>query len=144
MQAISLTHSQLRLPHPFVMAKQPDEEFGKRLQQLIDESRLSENTQAEIALRFGVSPPMVTNYLQGVKLPSIPTARRMAMELGCCVDYLLTGRTPKRPGDLVGENCIVFDLSQIPKDRQGRFKEALHAVAQSVGEMMADYGSKKD
>lgn len=140
MQAFFLTHSQFGLRHASVMAKNPDNSFGARLQMLINESSLADMTQAEIAKRFDVSPPMVTHYKDGAKLPAMKTAIRMAHQLECCVEFLLTGRGPRHPGESPSNgDKIVFDMAGIPPDQKGRFEKALHAVAQSVREMMVDY-----
>jgi len=140
LQAFFLTHSQFGLRHALPMAKKPDTGFGNRLQMLISESSLAEMTQAEIAKRFKVSPPMVTHYKEGAKLPSMNTAIRMAHQLGCCVEFLLTGRGPKHPGESPSNgDKIIFDMAGIPPDQKGRFEKALYAVAQSVSEVMNDY-----
>lgn len=114
---------------------------------LINESSMAEMTQAEIAKRFKVTPPMITHYKEGAKLPSMNTAIRMACQLECCVEFLLTGRGPRHPGQSpTNGDKITFDMTGIPSDQKGRFEKTLHTVAQSVREMMVDYkseGSKK-
>lgn len=70
-------------------------EFGKRLVQLCKEADLPKK-QVDLAREFGVTPSMVWHYLHGEKLPSMDTAIDMARKLDCHVEYLLTGRGPKR------------------------------------------------
>ena len=111
------------------MAKKPDKAFGSRLQMLINESSFADMTQAEIAKRFKVSPPMVTHYKDGVKLPSMETAIRMAHQLECCVEFLLTGRGPKHPGvpDEDGDGTHL-DISLLPPGQQVHLRALVHSI----------------
>jgi len=120
------------------MAKHPDIEFGNRLQRLINDAGLNQMTGDELGKRFGVSGAMLTYYRQGEKLPAMRTACRMAIALGCCVEYLLTGIGPKRPG-LPDDNGIDEPpWRDLPQDARHHFAEALRAIADASG----DYSKK--
>jgi transcriptional regulator with XRE-family HTH domain len=145
MQALSLTLSKPLGVHALVMSKKPDKAFGDRFSRLIDESKLAAMNGDQLSRRFKVSAPMISNYRHGIKIPSMPTAIRIARELDVCVEYLLTGRGPKHPGASNDDdgNSIVFDMTGIPSEQHGKFAAALHAFAQSVREVMAPYGNGK-
>ncbi len=74
-----------------------DEAFGKRFQELVKEAR-GPKTLQRLGPWLGVSTTMAWYYRTGENVPSMETARFIAQKLGCCVEYLLTGRGPKRPG----------------------------------------------
>lgn len=142
MQALFLTQSALRLPHADVMSKKPDTEFGNRLERLIQESNLAGMNGKELSKVFGVSEPMISFYKSGEKLPSMDRARHISTKLGCCVEYLLTGRGPVRPPcDVDNGDIIRFDMRGIPRSERARFETALRAVAQSVQEVMSHYST---
>lgn len=70
-------------------------EFADRLQKLIHEKK-GESTQTETAKWFGVSQPTINSWLQGEAMPGMPKAIAICRKLDCCVEYLLTGKGPKR------------------------------------------------
>ena len=76
--------------------KPPNKEFGARFKRLAREAGYA-TTQAEIARVLSCSKTTAWNYLNGDKLPAMDNAVKVAEVLGCCVEYLLTGRGPKRP-----------------------------------------------
>lgn len=100
--------------------------FAQRLRQACLESGLALK-QKELGKAFGVSGTMVWNYLHGEKLPGMTNARVIAMKLGVCVEWLLTGRGPQRPGDMP-EGCL--DISPLSPDAQ----EALRTMARLLRE----------
>lgn len=110
------------------MAKPPNPEFAKRLKALIDESSLAGMTQDVWSKRFGVSNAMVTYYLKGEKLPSVGTAITIAKEIGCCVEYLLTGRGPRRVSDIPLEERNVLDIGQLDKSSQSHIEALFHSM----------------
>ncbi len=71
-------------------------DFASRLKLACREGRLPEN-HAALAKLFEVSQPMVSYYMNGVKLPSMDKAIHIAIVCGVCVEWLLTGRGPKNP-----------------------------------------------
>lgn len=105
-------------------------EFPKRFLALVLEQKTNPS-QAEIGKWLGVSQPTINSWLAGEALPGMNKATDVALKLNCCVEYLLTGRGPKRPGvDLTDEThrrimqalvsakaAIDHDGSQIAKDR---------------------------
>ena len=46
-------------------------------------------TKAEIAVRVGVSPEMITQYVTTKKLPKLDTFARLCKELDLSADYIL-------------------------------------------------------
>ena len=83
--------------HRRTMQRYPHDAFGHRLEKLIAESPHADEPQRRLGMRFGVSGPTVNEWLKGKKLPGMENAIRIATELNCCVEFLLTGRGPKRP-----------------------------------------------
>lgn len=56
--------------------------------------------QEDIAKAVGVYQSAVTKWKSGDGLPTLEKCRTLAEEAGVCVDWLLTGREPKRPSGL--------------------------------------------
>lgn len=55
-------------------------------------------TQAEAAKIAGVKQPSVSEWNQPGHYPTIESAVKLAERLGVCVEWIITGRGPKRPG----------------------------------------------
>ncbi|NJM13057.1 MAG: helix-turn-helix transcriptional regulator [Synechococcaceae cyanobacterium SM1_2_3] len=72
-----------------------------------------------------VSTSMAWNYFNGEKLPSMEKAVEMALKLGVCVEWLLTGRGPMQP---LKPAADVLDLSELPEDA----KRNLRALVESI------------
>lgn len=62
--------------------------LGSRITYLRKRARLS---QAELAMRLGVSPSTVGSYEQGRREPSANILIALSREFGVSIDYLLTG-----------------------------------------------------
>lgn len=63
--------------------------LGEQLEKLRSQVGLS---QAELARRVGISPQLLSAYLNDkVRSPRYETAKRLAAELGCDVDTILSG-----------------------------------------------------
>lgn len=92
-------------------------EFAERFNRLLSQCRDKPKTQKELGAWFGVSQPTVSEWKNGIKLPAMETAMVIAVRLGCCVEYLLTGRGPIKPGmsaDQISERqAIVLDAMRI-------------------------------
>lgn len=67
------------------------EDFARRLRQGIAQSEHAGTAQYQLAKLIGVSPPTLSNWLTGKKLPSMETATKIAVVLDCSVDWLLQG-----------------------------------------------------
>lgn len=110
----------------------PHAEFGRRLDRLIDESAYKGESQRKLGKRFDVSGPTVNEWLKGKKMPGIETAIRVALTLDVCVEYLLTGRGPKRPGasdeDGDDDNGSHLDISQLPHGQQVHLRALVHSI----------------
>jgi len=77
----------------------PHRGFAERLREALQEARpepikISQPTVGKFA---GVSPITARNWLTGQKLPGMAKAVALSESLGVCVEWLLTGRGPKRP-----------------------------------------------
>lgn len=124
------------------MAKKISKEFGERMTRLTKEPPFAGMTRKDIAAKLGINAPLLTYYCQGKKMPAMEHACELAIKLDVCVDWLLTGRGNKRPGEAHPDdngNTVTFDMTGIPSEQRGYFTQALHAVAQSVREMIASY-----
>jgi len=72
-----------------------------------------------------VGTTMAWNYFNGEKLPSMEKAVEIALKLGVCVEWLLTGRGPMQPLQPAAD---VLDLSELPEDA----KRNLRALVESI------------
>ncbi len=52
-------------------------------------------TYKELAKNIGVSPPCVSMYVSGERMPTIPVLLKMADYLQVSMDYLITGTEPE-------------------------------------------------
>lgn len=75
-------------------------EFAARFREACKEADAPE-TQEKLGKFLGVSGAMAWYYRNGEKLPGMNTAIHIAMKLSVCVEWLLTGRGPKRPSDIL-------------------------------------------
>lgn len=126
--------------------EQPFKDIGDRISIALADAGYTKDRYknlTEVLVRlFGVSSATVNDWRHGKKCPTMKNALDIAIKLNVCVEWILTGRGPKKPGDDGGHdgdngNRITFDMTGIPANQRGQFVQALHAVAQSVGEMMA-------
>ena len=62
-------------------------------------------TQRELARRAGVDSVLLWKYEQGRVLPRIDMVERIATALGVTMDWLTTGRVPRRGGKGVDMSC---------------------------------------
>lgn len=113
------------------MEKYPHEDFGKRFSVLIDESQIKgKKTLERLSRLFGCSKVTVYNWRTGEKLPSMLSAIRIASKLDVCVEYLLTGRGPKRPTDvgvpLVNGSSI--DIGHLSPSTQIALRALVHSI----------------
>lgn len=131
-QAATLAKNTIGLWQFVCMEIYPHEEFGKRLRGLIGESKYQGESQRKLGRRFEVSGPTVNEWLKGKKMPGIETAIRIALTIDVCVEYLLTGRGPKRPGlpDEDGDDGdgTHLDISQLPHGQQVHLRALVHSI----------------
>ena len=66
--------------------------FSERFKDALDHAGLGRCTQADIALRFGLSTPMVNLYTKGKRIPSMETALRICEVTGVSLDWLMLGK----------------------------------------------------
>jgi len=110
----------------------PDEEFAKRFVEACEDAGLPSQQNA-LGKSLGVSGPMAWNYKNGVKIPSMGTAIRIADKTGVCVEWLLTGRGPKYPG-LKEAAKDWLDISQLPTDSKAAIRAVLHSLSKQEPE----------
>jgi len=78
--------------------------FGTRINALRIEKGIK--TQKRLAEELNVSTSIVSEWIRGEKLPSLDTAITLADFFGCCVEWLITGKGPKR----IQDEKNIYDL----------------------------------
>jgi hypothetical protein len=102
-------------------------EFALRFNQAVAAAGLP-TAQVPLGKRLGVSGPMARAYKTGEKLPAMSTAIRIANILNVCVEWLLTGRGPMKPGEVAKDD--VLDLSGVDTETKAAVRALLHAIGQ--------------
>jgi len=101
--------------HNPVMAKlDKDEAFGTRFKSLVIEKGWKDLNRLDIGKKIGTSGTCATYYMNGDRLPSVAQAKTLCKIFGgVCVEWFLTGRGPKYPGEEISlQNHInVADLT---------------------------------
>jgi transcriptional regulator with XRE-family HTH domain len=69
------------------------DDFGTRLREAIDAAGL---TQLQLAQQIGVQPNLVSSWVRGKSLPSVPNLAKLVSALRADAGWLLLGDTPKR------------------------------------------------
>jgi len=77
--------------------KYPD--FARRLTLVWKDCADAPEKQTPLAKWLGFSQPTVNDWLNGKGLPSLDTAIKLADKFGVCVEWLITGKGQKSPGD---------------------------------------------
>lgn len=76
----------------------PREGFARRLQEALKDQEINEwGRGAFLAKVCHVSGSAALKWLSGEGLPHLPHTIQIAEKLGVCVEWLLTGRGPKKP-----------------------------------------------
>lgn len=121
------------------------EEFGNRLQLLIEEAGYGEEGQRGLAKRFGVTASTVSFWLNGLVVPSMPTALRIAHSLGCCVEYLMTGRGPKWPGRAEYKEIDFsnFDWDTLPQEIRTALESKLKSMVSDALTAVVDEAERQ-
>lgn len=83
------------------------QKFGERFTEAVKLRNLHYKNNKDLGRMIGVSGTMANNYLNGVKLPSMETAIKIAVLLGVDVNWLLTGQST---GNQSIENEKLSDL----------------------------------
>lgn len=86
--------------------RQRDMTFGRILQRLMTEQGVGVR---ELASRVGSSPANISDYRNGVMPTDFHLVRRMAVELGVTMSFLLTGEDDPRPDGRTPLVTEVFD-----------------------------------
>jgi DNA-binding XRE family transcriptional regulator len=109
----------------------PDQRFAARFRELCEGKELPWTQQA-VAKFIHKSTATAWNYMNGVKLPSMENAIDLALRFNCCVEWLLTGRGPKRPG---GEQLppeiaqVVEAMTLMEPEQQYQAKQIVDIIA---------------
>jgi hypothetical protein len=97
----SVNNPQLMPGAPYSLSMREElkyKDFGVRFSMALREAEPKlPKTNKELGKIFDVSAPMITYMRTGQKMPSMETARLIAMRCGVCMEWLLTGRGPKYP-----------------------------------------------
>lgn len=102
--------------------------FGARFTAACREAGLPASQNA-LGKALGVSGATINYYRNGIKLPSMKTAIRIAEKTGVCVEWLLTGRGKKTPAGDSKDNRDVLDLEGLPPDTRKLIQNLLAALA---------------
>ena len=90
--------------------------LGARIAALRREAGLS---QAQLALRLGISPSAMGMYEQGRREPSMETVVAMAKVFRVSTDYLLTGQASEQEQDALQE-MLLSRISAADRRLEGR------------------------
>ena len=90
--------------------------LGARIAALRREAGLS---QAQLALRLGISPSAMGMYEQGRREPSMETVVAMAKVFRVSTDYLLTGHVSEQEQDTLQE-MLLSRISSADRRLEGR------------------------
>jgi hypothetical protein len=107
------------------MAKQLRSVYERAMEALEERYPKQKPTQGRLAALAGIKQPSVNDWKTGY--PAMDTAVRLAMNLGVCVEWLMTERGPKRPPDSDNPSLALL-LSQLDdrqKARLARLAEVL-------------------
>ena len=102
------------------------EAFAKRFNQMLIESN-APTKQGELAKWLGVSQPTISDYRNGVICPKMERAIEIAEKLGCCVEWLLTGRGDKYP---IKTSDSFLDISGLTDEERSHFKAIISSFSQ--------------
>lgn len=150
MQALSFALNEKPLFHHFRMdPDRPFQDIGDRLNQALEDAGYTKarhsNLTETLSNKFGVKYATISDWRKGKKCPTMKNAIDISKKLDICVEWLLTGRGRKRPGDPEphdnGDNGdkIIFDMTGIPAQQKSHFAATLHAFAKSIREVMVIY-----
>ena len=102
------------------------ETFGIRLIDAVKEAGGPVKPRKKISIWFDkfhniqISGPMISRYIKNDEIPRMDQCREYAIALGVRVDWLLTGRPPKRPmaplTDL--EQALIEEIRKIDEENQ--------------------------
>jgi len=106
--------------------------FSDRFNLAVAEREWDKLPDAELCKKFGKGNTTIWNWKNAIKMPAIETAIDVALVLGVCVEWLLTGRGPRRPG-LPDENGddgdgTHLDISQLPHGQQVHLRALVHSI----------------
>lgn len=91
-------------------------------------------TMEALGRYLGVGTTMAWNYAKGEKLPSMEKAIEIALKLGVCVEWLLTGRGPMQPPKSVSD---LLDLSALPDDAKRNLRALVDSIKPMTDKRMA-------
>lgn len=103
----------------------PHQEFAKRLREALNAASLSpdDHNYKEIGKELTVSGSMVGYMLNGDKLPGLDKAVNIALRTRHCVEWLLTGKGPKKPVAITIDQEADSDIKEALMLLQGVRKE---------------------
>lgn len=76
-----------------------DIEFSNRFRKLVADKGWGELNRIDLGKKIGTSSTCATFYMNGDRLPAIDQARIISKLFNVCVEWLLTGKGPMRPGE---------------------------------------------
>jgi DNA-binding XRE family transcriptional regulator len=90
--------SYVPLPDNWGMRKPEKSFLDRAMEALADKYKGERVTQMRLAKLAGVSQPAVSDWGKGAG-PELDKGIKLATQLGVCVEWLYTGRGPKRPAE---------------------------------------------
>lgn len=134
---IPLTESSTLDSMPSAANSLPESPFWKRLKDAFRAERLP-TSQNGIAKEMGMSQGTVQAWVRGESLPTMDNAVRLAAKAGVCVQWLLTGEAPRRPGPRDPLLAEVIEIWEVMRpDRQEKILEyarLLHNASKGAAE----------
>lgn len=104
--------------HTMDMAKfNKDIEFSNRFRKLVADKGWSELNRIDLGKKIGTSSTCATFYMNGDRLPAIDQARIISKLFDVCVEWLLTGKGPMRPGEEIADPLYKELMSLTPEQR---------------------------
>jgi hypothetical protein len=104
------------------------ETFGKRFNQLCDEQGIppkGKNRQKIVGIRFSVTQQGARKWLEGEGFPEMEKAIEIAISFNVCVEWLLTGRGPKR---VAQKPALAFSREEVEAIRTAAEKASAYVV----------------
>ena len=80
-------------------------EFAARLAEALEGTEFINNrakiNQTKLAKELGIAQPTARDWVLGLAMPGMDSAVKLAVKIGVCVEWLLTGRGSKAPDNVL-------------------------------------------
>jgi transcriptional regulator with XRE-family HTH domain len=110
------------------------QDFADRFNSALPDAGLSKaqhrNLTEVLTKTFGVSKSTISDWRNGKKVPSMDSAIAISLRLNVCVEYLLTGRGPKRPGE--SETSPFDNWEDLTMEQKSACASFVHALSHKI------------